>query len=478
MMRIYLKTCLVGIVLAALSGCSLAPVYQRPPSPMADSFAGRYLTEQTDSPAQGRADVAELGWRDVFTDPYLQHLIAMALKNNRDLRIAALNVLEYQAQYRIRRADQFPFVTGEAAGTKNRTLAGSSHSTTETYALDIGTTAFELDFFGRVRNLKDEALEQYLSMEETQKSATITLVAEVARAYLTWLADQEQLRISEDTEKVEAESSTLVQQRLEAGIANELELAQAHTSLESVRANLVMYRRQVAQDFHYLLLLTGAATFEDITEHDGVPFSETMPISVMPASLSSDVLLQRPDIIAAEHALKGANANIGAARAAFFPTIRLTATAGLISSDLSGLFDGSSGSYLFAPTISIPLFTAGSLQAELDVAKIREEAEVATYEKAIQTAFREVTDALVGVQTYKEQLQAQKANLEANEMYFRHAESRYEEGVDSFLTLLDAQRSLYSSRQTYISLKLAQLENQVNLYAVLGGGWRETTEQY
>ncbi|MFV0435976.1 MAG: efflux transporter outer membrane subunit [Desulfopila sp.] len=476
MRRSYLKRCLVVIVLTMSAGCSMAPQYQRPEAPVAKSFADRYLEESTDLLADGQTDVAGLGWRDVFVDPYLQRLIAKAVVNNRDLRIAALNVEEYQAQYRIQRANQLPTVAADGTASKTRTLTGIEHTNVKNYTVNVGTTAFELDLFGRLQSLKDAALEQYMAMEETQRSATIALVSEVARAYLTWIADLEQLRIAEDTVRIETESAGLVEERLKAGIANELELAQAYTSLESVRASLVSYRRLVAEDFHYLLLLTGVASPAEIAaDNGGVPFSETEPIAVLPSSLSSEVLLQRPDIMAAEHSLRAANANIGAARAAFFPTLRLTATAGYISSKLSNLIDSSSGSYLLAPSVTVPIFTAGRLKAELDVAKIRTETSVATYEKTIQTAFREVTDGLVGVQTYQEQLQAQKANLEASQQYFQHAERRYNEGLDSFLTLLDAQRSLYISRQAYVSVKLGQLVNQVNLYAVLGGGWKENT---
>jgi multidrug efflux system outer membrane protein len=421
-------------------------------------------------------DVADLGWAEVFTDPVLQGLITTALANNRDLRETALNVEAYQAQYRIQKSNLLPTVSGDGVGRKQRTLAGASYSTSEVYSLQVGVTSYELDLFGRVRSLRDEALEQYLAMEEARKSAEISLVSEVARAYLNWLSDRELLQISGDTERSEKESYALVQQRVDGGVATELELAQARSSLEAVRANLAMYRRQVAQDYHYLNLLAGTSLSEEVLPEQGF-LRDFQPLAVMPRTLSSDVLLQRPDIMAAEHELKGANANIGAARAAFFPKISLTASAGVISSDLSNLFDGSSGAWQFAPAISVPIFTGGRLSAELDVAKIDKERYVVRYEQAIQTAFREVSDALVAVDTYKEQLQAQQSNLDATEQYFQHARSRYEEGVDSFLTLLDAQRSLYSSKQSYLSMKLAQLENQVNLYKVLGGGWGKTMEQ-
>jgi multidrug efflux system outer membrane protein len=474
-MKIQTKILTAGLLLLVFNGCTLAPDYLRPTMPVADIIpgldAGQLESARGD---QKVAKVSELGWRNVFTDPLLQQLIETALTNNRDLRETVLNVEAYQAQYRIQRSTLLPTIAGNGYGLKQRGLGGTNHLTNEAYALEVGTTAYELDLYGRVRNLKDQALEQYLAMQETHKSATISLIAEVAKSYLTWLTDRELLQISEDTRKNEEESYTLIEQRTKAGVANELELAQARTSLETVKANLALYRRQVAQDLHYLTLLTGTP-LPGFLLNDAGSLSDLAPLSVMPATLSSTVLLERPDIMAAEHQLIGANANIGAARAAFFPRVSLTASAGVISSDLSDLFDGGSGSWLFSPTISLPIFTAGKLKAELDVAKITKEIDVARYEKAIQTAFREVSDSLVARDTYRDQIRAQKANLQANEDYYTLARERYQQGVDSFLVLLDAQRSLYSSRQNYLSLNLAELANQVNLYKVLGGGWKEQT---
>ncbi len=365
-----------------------------------------------------------------------------------------------------------PTITADGYWSKSRTLTGTTHSTSEVYSLDLGTTSYELDLYGRIRNLRDQALEQYLALQETHKSATISLIAEVARSYFTWLADRELLQISDDTRKIEEESYSLVKQRSSAGISSDLDLAQARTSLETVRANLALYQRRVAQDLHYLTLLTGTSLSGTLLNKSGL-LSDQESLSVTPSTLSSTILLDRPDIMAAEHQLIGANANVGAARAAFFPTVSLTAKAGLISSDLADLFDSGSGSWLFSPAIRLPIFTAGRLKAELDVAKIEKEISIVQYERAIQTAFREVSDALVASETYQSQLQAQKANLVANEDYYRLARDRYQQGVDNFLVLLDAQRSLYSSRQNYLTLNLAQLDNQVNLYKVLGGGWKE-----
>ena len=459
-----------GSLLLLLGGCTLAPRYQRPDLPVARILPD---TQQGNASAATKETVidAELGWRDFFIDPQLQQLIQTALANNRDLRTSALNIESYQAQYRIQRSALFPSINGEGVGSKQRTLSGGNYVTAETYSASVGVTAYELDFFGRVRSLKDKALEQYLGMEETYRSNRISLVAEVTTAYLSWLADRELLIVTKDTKKIEEESFHLIEQRTREGLATQLDLAQARTSLETAKANLAKYNRQVAQDLNNLTLLLGTSLPASLAEKNSM--GEQIALSAVPPQLSSQVLLQRPDIMAAEHQLKGAHAQIGAARAAFFPSIRLTANAGKISGDLSDLFDGNSGSWLFSPSVNLPIFTAGRLEAELDVAKISKDISVAQYEKAIQTAFREVADALVASETYREQLVAQKANLMANQEYYVLAKDRYLQGVDSFLTLLDAQRSLYSARQNYLNLQLAQQVNQVAVYKVLGGGWKE-----
>lgn len=461
-------------LLALLAGCALAPEYSRPEMPVAGQLGPLSNQSGQGSPGPTTPVVgAELGWRDYFVDPQLRTIIQSALSNNRDLRVSALNIASYQAQYRIQRAALVPSLSGSGSGTKQRTYSGGNHVTLETYSASVGIASYELDLFGRVRSLKDQALEQYLAMEETHRIARISLVAEVAGAYLTWLTDKELLAITEDTKQTEEESYKLIEQRAKEGMSTQLDLAQARTSLETAKANLALYQRQVAQDVNNLTLLAGAS-LPPLNQADK-RLHEQMTAATAPANLSSTVLLQRPDIQAAEHALKGANAQVGAARAAFFPSISLTANAGKISGELSDLFDHSSGAWLFSPSISLPIFTAGRLQAELDVAKISKEISMANYESAIQTAFREVADALVAAETYERQLVAQRANLAANQEYYSLARDRYQQGLDSFLTLLDAQRSLYSARQSCLSLQLAQLLNRINLYKVLGGGWKEQT---
>ena len=455
------------LLLAFLPACSFIPAYQQPAMPVAATFSG----PATATVDQAATTTADIGWRDYFTDPALQQLITTALANNRDLRQSALNIEAYQAQYRIQQAARLPAINGNATGLKQRTSSGGTHTTLESYSATVGMTAYELDFFGRVKSLTEDALEQYLAMAESHRSVQLSLVAEVARAYLTLLADQELLAITAETLRSEEDSFRLIGERTEQGVATQLALAQARTSLETARSNLAAYRRQVALDRNNLVLLTGAPG--QVAPPAASLLSAWQGMPALAAPISSVVLLQRPDIQAAEHELKGDNANIGAARAAFFPTISLTANAGVMSSDLNDLFAGSPGVWMFSPSISLPIFTAGRLDAQLDVAKIRKEVSIAKYEKTIQTAFREVADALDAQATYGEQLSAQQANLAANRDYSAIARQRYDEGLDSYLTLLDAQRSLYAARQTYISTRLAKLINQVNLYKALGGGWKE-----
>ncbi len=454
---------LIPLVLGA---CTLAPEYQRPASPVGQTLPGEVSTVEP-----GIQAAADIGWRQFFADPRLQAIIELALANNRDLRVTALNVQSYQAQYRIQRSSLMPSVDGGADYVKQRTLSGGQHVTGEVYSAAVGITAYELDLFGRIRNLSDQALEQYLAMEENRRGAHVSLVAEVARAYLTWLADRQLMAITEDTLTAEQASYDLILRRYEEGVSTQIDLAQAQTSLETARANLALYRRQLEQSVNLLTLLAGAP-LPDIPPGNIDLINQSL-LGPVPAGLPSTVLLQRPDIMAAEHELKAANASIGAARAAFFPAIRLTAEAGVINSEVSDLFDGSSGSWLFAPSISVPLFTGGRLSAQLDVAEIRKEISVAQYEKAIQAAFRETADALAGISTYDEQLRAEEAGLRASQTYHSLAKERYDKGVDSYLVLLDAQRSLYRARQSLIIVQLAQLINRVNLYKALGGGWKE-----
>ncbi|HEX8543351.1 multidrug transporter [Pseudomonas syringae] len=458
-----------------LGGCSLIPEYNQPAAPV----AAQYPQGPAYSPAEAaNVAAAEQGWRQFFHDPALQQLIQTALVNNRDLRVAALNIDAYRAQYRIQRADLFPAVSATGSGSRQRVPANLSTSgesgITSQYSATLGVSAYELDLFGRVRSLSEQALETYFSSEEARRSTQISLVANVANAYLTWQADQELLKLTQNTLKAFEESYRLTSRSNEVGVSSALDLSQSRTSVESARVSLARYQRQVAQDLNSLTLLLGSGLPNNLPQAQ--PLSADL-LSLVPAGMPSELLQRRPDILQAEHELKAANANIGAARAAFFPSISLTANAGTISPDLSGLFNGGSGTWLFQPSINIPIFNAGSLRASLDYSKIQKEISVANYEKAIQTAFQEVSDGLTARKTFNEQLQAQSDFVAANQDYYRLAERRYRIGIDSNLTFLDAQRSLFSAQQSLITDRLSQLTSEVNLYKALGGGWYEQTGQ-
>ena len=458
-----------------LGGCSLIPDYNQPAAPVPAQWPQGPAYSPTESAAVA---AAEQGWRQFFQDPALQQLIETALVNNRDLRVAALNIDAYRAQYRIQRADLFPAVSADGSGSRQRVPADLSTSgkagITSQYSATLGISAYELDLFGRVRSLSEQALETYFSSEEARRSTQISLVASVANAYMTWQADKELLKLTQDTLGAFEESYKLTSRSNEVGVASALDLAQSRTSVENARAQLARYTRQVAQDENSLTLLLGTGIPANL--QTAKPLSDDL-LSDVPAGLPSDLLQRRPDILQAEYNLKAANANIGAARAAFFPSISLTANAGSLSPDLSGLFKGGSGTWLFQPQINLPIFNAGSLRASLDYAKIQKDIGVANYEKSIQTAFQEVADGLAARQTYTEQLQAQRDFVQANQDYYRLAERRYRIGVDSNLTFLDAQRQLFSAQQALITDRLAQLTSAVNLYKALGGGWNAQTAQ-
>ncbi|MHC8368212.1 efflux RND transporter outer membrane subunit EmhC [Pseudomonas sp. ZT5P21] len=466
---------LLSIAVAAfvLSGCSLIPDYQQPAAPVASQYPQGPAYSPAEAPNQA---AAEQGWKQFFHDPALQQLIQVALENNRDLRVAALNIDAFAAQYRIQRADLYPAVSANGTGSRQRVPANASQTgeagITSSYSATVGISAYELDLFGRIRSLSEEALQKYFATEEGRRSTQISLVASVANAYLTWQADKELRKLTQDTLGAFEESYKLTARSNEVGVASALDLAQSRTSVENARAQLARYTRQVAQDENSLVLLLGTGIPANLQE--AKPLSDDL-LSDVPPGLPSDLLQRRPDILQAEYNLKAANANIGAARAAFFPSISLTANAGTLSPDLSGLFKGGSGTWLFQPQINLPIFNAGSLRASLDYSKIQKDIGVANYEKSIQTAFQEVADGLAARQTYTEQLQAQRDFVTANQDYYRLAERRYRIGVDSNLTFLDAQRQLFSAQQALITDRLAQLTSAVNLYKALGGGWNEQT---
>jgi len=469
------KSVLTLALAAALGGCSLIPDYQRPDTPAAASWPEGEAYAQ-DGASQGQGQVQDLDWQRFFRDPQLRQLIGVALENNRDLRVAALNVEAYRALYRIQRADLFPAVSADGAGSRTRT-PGDLNQTGQgdiasQYSATLGV-AWELDLFGRLGSLREQALEEYFATEAAQRSARISLIASVANAWLTLQADQALLQVSRDTLKAFEESLALTQRSFDVGVASALELSQARSAADSARVRIEQYTRLVAQDRNALSRLLGQNVASGLSPAEAL---ERDQLADLPVGLPSDLLYRRPDIIRAEHQLRAANANIGAARAAFFPRISLTGAVGSASSELSGLFDSGSDYWTFSPSISVPIFNAGQLRANLDYAEISRNIQVAQYESTIQTAFREVSDGLAAQATYARQVQAQRDLLETSEDYFRLADRRYRAGVDSYLTLLDAQRQLFSVRQEFIGDRLAQLVSEVELFKALGGGWDAEAE--
>ncbi|MGN7743280.1 efflux transporter outer membrane subunit [Pseudomonas sp. 22526] len=454
--------------LALLGGCiNLAPEYQRPEAPVAE----QWLPGSKTSSGEAAADIH---WQQFFTDSRLARLQTLALANNRDLRLASLNIEKAQAQYRIQRAALFPAIDAGVSGTHARTPASSSSSgvatTSHDYGAQLGLSSYELDVFGRLRNLKDEALEAYLSLAETRRSTQISLVAEVATAWLTLAADNELLRLAQETLRSQQATYELTQRSHALGGSSGLALAQAQTTVESARGDAAVYASQILQDRNALRLLVGSEISDELLP--GASLQSAALLVRVPDELPSSLLQRRPDVLAAEHTLKSANIDIGAARAAFFPSISLTANAGSASSALSGLFKAGSGAWTFAPSISLPLFDAGSNRATLDAAKVEREIQVQTYQQTLQSAFKEVADALAERSTLDERLDAQQALTDASRKSFELADALYRGGSQSYLEALDAQRSLYSAQQDLISLRLAEQSNRVTLYKVLGGGWQ------
>ncbi|MBB2756912.1 UNVERIFIED_ORG: multidrug efflux system outer membrane protein [Xanthomonas campestris] len=473
-------------VASVLSGCTLMPRYARPDAPVPERFAGTELstastTTDAASPEQA-IDIANIGWRQVFTDPALQQVIALALENNRDLRVAALNIEVARAQYRVERAALLPAVQGTGTANNARTPSElaipGQPQVFRTYSANIGVSAYELDLFGRVRSLKEQALQQFLSTAEARRSTHISLVAEVATAYLTLAADQQLLQLAQSTLSSQGDSYRLQQRSFELGVASQLSLRQAQTTVESARVDVERYTAQVAQDRNALVLLVGTQVPAELLPQalpDGASVDGNVLASV-PAGLPSQLLQRRPDILEAERNLRAANANIGAARAAFFPSISLTASTGSSSSSLSNLFDSGTRAWSFVPTLTLPIFNAGRNRANLDMAKANRDIEVAQYEKAIQSAFREVSDALAQRETLGRQLQAQQALVDATADSYRLSQARFERGVDSYLQALDAQRALYSAQQNLITTQLSRFTNLATFYKAMGGGWLQSAD--
>lgn len=458
----------------ALAGCDMAPRTLRPalPVPPATPTGPAYAAANAD----GTAAIvpADTTWSDFFTDERLRSVIRTALANNRDLRVTAANVEQARAQYGVQRAGIFPTLGGTASATYAKsplaTTAATPTGRTDTYSANVGVSAWEIDLFGRLRNLSRAAQEQFFAAEENRNAAQTALIAEVATAWVTLATDQERLKIAGDLQAAFGKTLDLTQARFAAGIVSELDVRQARTTFDQARADVADATTRVAQDRNALDLLAGATVDEAL-----LPTALPAPgatLANLPANLSSAVLLRRPDIAAAEHQLRAANANIGAARAAFFPNISLTAAFGTMSLGLSNLFGSGSQSWSVAPTASLPLFDFGKNKSNLRYAEATRTAMIAQYEGKVQTAFREVADALARRGTIDGQLAAQTSLRDNASAAYRLSEARFGAGIDPFLTTLDSQRSLYSAEQSLLASRLARESNAIELYRALGGGLR------
>ncbi|MDB6078012.1 MAG: multidrug efflux system protein [Akkermansiaceae bacterium] len=453
------------LILAAplfLAGCSLEPMLQRVTTPVSTEFPGN----------TGGDISADISWQKFFTDPRLKKLVSLALDNNRDLRVAALNVEQVRAQYRISRADLFPTVDLSASGTRARTpgslAAGRAASESHSYDVSVGVTAYELDLFGRVSSLNHQALEQYFASDAARVGAQISLVAEVANQYFTERALLEQIDLSEQTLKAVSDTYNLTNKRFEAGDVSELDLRSVDIQVQTAKANLAAFNQQLAQSRNAMGVLLGSGVPGNLP--GGRTLEEGL-VAEVKAGVPSSLLQRRPDIREAEHQLQGANANIGAARAAFFPRVTLTGSAGTASASFDHLFQSGTTAWSFAPQISVPIFDGGRNKATLDAAVLGKDIQFARYEKAIQTAFREVADGLAARSGLNDQIKAYDGLVEAQQKRFDLATARYDQGVDSYFEVLTAQQDLFNAKQTRIRLRLSRASNSVNLYKALGGGW-------
>jgi multidrug efflux system outer membrane protein len=472
MRRLTMMACAIAC-LSLAAGCTLEPRYRAPALPVPDQWP-LPATTASDTAGAGAAQTREIGWRDFFVDPRLQRLIELALSNNRDLRVAVLNIERARAQYRIQRAALLPQIDATASYTRESyppALSFGFAYTTSYYDLGVGVTSYEVDLFGRVRSLTHAALEQYMVEEEARRGAQLSLIAEIANAYLTLAADQELRGLAQQTLESQQKSFDLAEKQHQIGSASGLDLAQAQTTVEQARADAARYEGSVAQDIDALTLLVGATLDPSWLPEKFDP--SIMGIDALPAGVPSSVLLRRPDVLEAEHTLRAANANIGAARAAFFPEITLTADVGTASEQLAGLFKAGTETWAFLPQATLPIFHAGALRAGLAVSKVDRNIAVAQYEKAIQSGFREVADGLALTATLARQRAAQQALVDATQSAFDLSQRRYKSGRDSYLVVLDSQRSNYTAQQGLITTRMAEQSNRVTLYEALGGGWLE-----
>ncbi len=464
------------IIAAAIvcSGCTMIPKYERPAAPVAAAYPGATAA------AAGSPPASELSWTNFIAEPRLAGLISLALTNNRDLRVAVLNVEQSQAQYRISRAALFPTVDAAGGFTRSKASAlgvspvggGSSAAsfTSSEWSASVGTTDYEVDLFGRVRSLSRESLEKFFATAEARRSAQITLVAEVATEYFALRQAQEQVRLARQTLAAVQESYALNQATFDAGAASELDLRTAEGQVQTAKVNILDYERQLRQAGNALTLLVGEPIPAGLSASG--PFDRTNLLAAIPAGMPSELIGRRPDILEAEHTLKAANADIGSARAAFFPRLTLTTSIGTTSSQFSRLFGSGTGVWSFAPQVTLPIFAGGQLRADLASSRINRRIEVANYEKAIQTAFREVADALDGNTAYAAELTEQSTLIAAQSRRYELANSRYRQGEDTYLNVLSAQQDLYGAQQSQIITQYNLLAGQVSLYKALGGGWK------
>ena len=466
--RLFSPGAVLGLL---LSGCvNLAPEYTQPEAPVAQNWPAIQPATQDAEPSETPVD--ELGWTEFYGDKRLHQLIELAMNNNRSLRQSVLAVESARAQFQITRAALWPSAD---IGGSNSALH-SNGDTNRTYSASLGVSAYELDFFGRLRNLRDQSLETYLSFEETLRSIRITLVAEVATAYFTLAADQQNLRLAERTLVSQQRSLDLTQKTFEIATGSGLDVATAQTSVDTARADIAIFRTQVAEDLNNLTLLVGQPIDPALVKDAGISISDPLaPLmhSIGPVvEVPSELLQRRPDVLAAERALRAANADIGAARAARFPSINLTTSGGTSSNELSDLFGAGTGLWSFIPSVSLPIFDAGARKANVRVAEAERDAALAAYEYSIQTAFREVSDALSERSNIQELIAARQSLVDANEKVYRLTDASFRKGLESSLLVLAAQRSYNSAQEDMITARLAEALNWVTLYRVLGGGWQ------
>jgi outer membrane protein, multidrug efflux system len=460
--------------LLLFGACTMIPKYEQPAEPVQSAYPTAGDTGK--ALGSGTTLAADIGWRNFFTDPRLQRLIEMSLQNNRDLRVAALQIDQLRGQYQIQRAALFPEIDATASGTRSRTpqnLSLGGQTITSEYSVGATQAQWELDFWGRVRSLSQAALQTYFATAEARKATEILLVSQVADQYLTTLAFDEELKVTEQTLQTASESYRIAKLEFDVGTGSELDLRQAEGVVEQARANYQSQIRLRAQSINALQLLVGAPLPDDLPAAPALADENLM--ADIPAGLPSDLLTRRPDVMEAEATLKSANANIGAARAAFFPKVTLTSSAGTLSPSLGDLFKPGQAAWSFAPTITLPIFDGGANIAGLAVVNAQKKIAIAQYEKAIQTAFREVADGLAGRGTYDAQIDAQTRFTATTQRRLDLSNLRYKSGVDSYLNVLTAQTDLYSAQLSLISAQLARQNNLVDLYEALGGGWIEHT---